>query len=260
MNLYFLSGLPRTGTTLLTCILNQNPNIHATSTSSLLDFLSGVEYVYGEVQQRHNNINQVQIKNIFKSIISSYYSHLEFPYIIDKWRGWTDNIPQIMELIDSNPKLICTYRPVEEIITSFLVLLEQDKNNFVDIELKKLGKKINNRTRAMYLWESGVVGESYHGFKNSLEYKICLYISYDEIVNSPNETLKKVYSYLGIEYYSHMFDSINTFVEDNDSYWKIKNLHNIRSKLQSTSEPPEKYLDDGLINYFKKQNIIFDYV
>ncbi len=40
-NIYFLSGLPRSGSTVLAAILSQNPNIHATSTSNLLDTLVG---------------------------------------------------------------------------------------------------------------------------------------------------------------------------------------------------------------------------
>lgn len=258
--LYFLSGLPRTGTTLLTCILNQNPEIHATSTSSLLDFLSGVEYVYGEVQQRHKNSSEEQLKNIFKSIISSYYSHIKSPYVIDKWRGWMDNIPQIIEMIDDTPKIICTYRPVEEIITSFLVLLEKDKDNFIDLEIKKLGKEVNNYNRAIYLWENGVVGESYHCFKQSLKYKNSLYISYKNLVKNPEETCNKIYNYLGIDLYKHNFNDIQTYVNDNDTYWKIKDLHKIRNQLQLNSATPENYLDDNLINYFKKQNNIFNHV
>lgn len=258
--LYFLSGLPRTGTTLLSCILNQNSSIHATATSSLLDFLSGVDYIYNEVQQRHKNSSEEQLKNIFKSIITSYYSHIKSPYIIDKWRGWMNNIPQIIEIINPNPKIICTYRPIEEIVTSFLSLLEKDKNNFVDIELKKLGKESTNKNRALYLWEDGVIGESYYFFKQSLKYKNCLYLSYKNLIDTPNETLEKIYSYLNIQNYQHNFENIKQYTNDNDSYWQIKDLHKIRTVLEYTSKPPENYLDDSLINYFKKQNNIFDYV
>ena len=39
--LYFLSGLPRSGSTVLAGILNQHPDVHASSTSGLLDMLVG---------------------------------------------------------------------------------------------------------------------------------------------------------------------------------------------------------------------------
>jgi len=259
MKLYFLSGLPRTGTTLLTCILNQNPIVHATSTSGLLDFLSGVNYVYNEVQKRSTEKNLDQLKNIFRGIASSYYSHIQSPVVIDKWRGWMNNIPQIKDIITPDPKIICTYRPVEEIIVSFLRLLENDPNNFVDAELKKLGKQVDNKNRSLYLWNEGVVGESYMFFKESLTYDCCLYISYKDLVHAPAETINKVYEYLNVENYNHNFEDISSVTTDNDVHWGISGLHVIRNMLEYQSEPPEKYLDDSLINYFRQYNSIFDH-
>jgi len=260
MKLYFLSGLPRTGTTLLSSILNQNSNIHSTSTSSLLDFLSGVDYVYNEVQQRHKSADDQQLKNIFKAVVSSYYLHLSKPYIIDKWRGWMNNIPQIQEIITSDPKIICTYRPIEEIITSFLFLLEKDSNNFIDIELKKRKIECNNLNRSMYLWEEGVVGETYKFFEESLKYKNCLYISYNDLVFNSQHTMNRIYDYLEVKNYTHNFKEIKSTSDDNDNYWQLKNLHQIRSEIKYCSPDPKKYLNSELINYFKQYNKIFDYV
>jgi sulfotransferase len=38
---YFLSGLPRSGSTVLAAILNQHPDMHTSSTSGLLDMMFG---------------------------------------------------------------------------------------------------------------------------------------------------------------------------------------------------------------------------
>ena len=38
-NVHFISGMPRSGSTLLCNILNQNPRFHATGTSGVLDLL-----------------------------------------------------------------------------------------------------------------------------------------------------------------------------------------------------------------------------
>ena len=259
MTLHFLSGLPRTGTTLLSCILNQNPLVYATSTSGLLDFLSGVDFVYNEIQKRSTDRNEKQVENIFRAIVSSYYSHIDCPVVIDKWRGWMNNIPQINDIISADPKIICTYRPIEEIVVSFLTLLEKDPNNFVDYELKKLGKEINNKNRSLYLWNEGVVGESYSFFETSLRYDCCLYLSYKNLIEEPKETLEKIYKYLHVDNYDHDFANINSSVTDDDQYWGIKNLHSIRNVIEYKSTPPEKYLDDSLLNYFKQYNRLFDH-
>jgi sulfotransferase len=256
--IYFLSGLPRTGTTVLSSIINQNPNIHCTSTSGLLDLLSGVNYVYNEVAQRSLESNEQQIKNIFKGISDSYYNHIKQDIIIDKWRGWVANIPQIKEIISSSPKIICTYRPIEEIIVSFLHLLEQDPSNFIDKVLKSNNQIVNNSNRAKYLWQNGVVGETYNFFVQSLSYKNeILYISYNELVFKTSDTIKKIYEFLDINIYNHSYTNLNTKILDNDTYWDIKNLHLIRNNVEQELKSPQDYLDDDTIKYFKSFNKIF---
>ena len=56
--LVFLSGLPRSGSTILTSLLNQHPNIHATTTSPVL----GMILNFGN-NWENQVIHQIQDKN-----------------------------------------------------------------------------------------------------------------------------------------------------------------------------------------------------
>jgi len=40
--IHFLSGLPRSGSTVLSSILNQHPQVHSTSTSGLIEIMGAV--------------------------------------------------------------------------------------------------------------------------------------------------------------------------------------------------------------------------
>lgn len=261
MSLYFLSGLPRTGTTLLSNILNENKIIHVTPTSSLLDFLSGVSHVYEQVQKRHIHTNPEQINNIYKSIFNSYYSHIENPIVIDKWRGWISNVKQLKQVTSENPKLIYTYRPIEEIITSFLYLISKDPDNYVDKNLISLGKDISNKNRALFLWENGVVGECYNMLRNYLisdNSADILFLSYSDLIENPEELLNKVYKFLDSSYFNHNFNSISNITNDNDNYWGLKNLHSVRSTLEIEKKDSRDYLDESTIDFFKHKNKIFN--
>lgn len=262
-NIYFLSGLPRTGTTLLSCILNQNSNVHVSSTSGLLDFLAGVNFIHCEVSKRYSFTNQKQIKNIYRSIFHAWYEHIDSPVIIDKWRGWIDNVNQLKEVTGSSPKIIYLYRPIEEIITSFLYLLDKDSNNFVDKELVKIGKKVNNKNRSNYLWEHGVVGESYKMLERYLylnNSEDVLFLKYSDLVHFPNKSLKEIYQFLNIDYFEHNFEKINLKINDNDEYWNIKDLHKIRKKIQIEIKGPENYLSFEDIEFYKKKNSLFEQI
>lgn len=109
------------------------------------------------------------------------------------------------------------------------------------------------------MWNSGVVGETYDMFEASLLYKeqIC-YVSYDDIVNNPNDTIKKIYDYLNLDYFNHKYNKINTNINDNDEYWQIKNLHTIRNKLNFEYKNPYDYMDFQLVEDFKSYNKIFN--
>jgi sulfotransferase len=255
--LFFLSGLPRTGTTVLGNILNQNPDIHVSSTSGLLEFLYHVNEVYLNITDRYIDVDPKQFINVSDSIVKSWYKHVDKKYIIDKWRGWMNNLPQIVEVINNNPKIICTYRPVEEVLVSFIDLLDKDRNNFIDSELTKRNLEITNINRSLFLLNEGVVGETIEFISNTFHKygdKI-LYISYDDIVTDTENTLKKIETYLEIGHYeNYSLTDIDTSVNDNDFYWGIKELHNIRPVVGKKSKDPKEYFDSDFLQYLQSIN------
>jgi len=261
--IYFLSGFPRTGTTLLSCILNQNPEIYVSSTSGLLDFLAGIGNLYHQVSERYDSVNPSQIKNLYKSIFNSWYEHIDSQIILDKWRGWINNINQLQQVTGSVPKIIYTYRPLEEVVTSFLYLIGNDPNNFVDKNMKSMGIEITNENRARYLWEQGVIGESYSMLENYLRQDSnanVLFLSYSELINNSKTCLNLIYNFLELDNFEHDFKNINGSTNENDNHWELKNLHTIRSTIRQEYKDPKKYLTDQAISFFRDKDKIFDFL
>ena len=71
-NIYFLAGLPRSGSTVLAAILNQHPSVHATSTSGLLDILVGTLTAWNSSQTVRASIdkaaNEDEIQRILRIV------------------------------------------------------------------------------------------------------------------------------------------------------------------------------------------------
>jgi sulfotransferase len=84
---FFLAGLPRSGFTLLLNILGQNPGIHVTPTSGILDILvdtrNCVAFKAIPWEEGERTLCQVQ-----RHIMEGYFEHIEKPVCIDKNRGW----------------------------------------------------------------------------------------------------------------------------------------------------------------------------
>jgi sulfotransferase len=95
---YFLSGLPRSGSTLLSSILNQNPKIYSGPGSPVVDLMFGAETFLRKCEQLRAYPNDNFIQTHISSIIKDFYKDIEKEVIIDKSRAWPNNINLIQKL------------------------------------------------------------------------------------------------------------------------------------------------------------------
>ena len=69
---YFLSGLPRSGSTVLAAILNQHPDVHTSSTSGLLDVMFGTFQAWKSSMSAQADANkqagEAEIKRILRNV------------------------------------------------------------------------------------------------------------------------------------------------------------------------------------------------
>ena len=117
---YFLGGLPRSGNTLLSSILNQNPDIKVSSNSFLNIHLYNTYHLkYSE--QYYNFPDSKSLDNLVSSSFDSYYQDWNAKYIIDRgpW-GTPFNLQLLQEYLKNEIKIICTVRDIVEIIASFI--------------------------------------------------------------------------------------------------------------------------------------------
>lgn len=255
---YFLSGLPRTGSTVLSSILNQHPNIHSSETSGLLELLLTTGRGILNARKTYD-IDDVKESNIYRGMIDGYYKHIEKEIIFDKNRGWPSMVLPLKK-IDIDAKIICTIRPIPEIVASYIVLIEKNPNflNFIDENIINKKIQINTFNRAMTIW-GDVLQAPYSTVKEALlkTRKNLLVIQYDDIINNPIEVMNDVHSFIGLErYYGYDFDNIvNNQPEKDEMGWKLKDLHVIRPKLNKISVAPEKILGEELVKYLSQFNL-----
>lgn len=261
-DIFFLSGLPRSGSTLLGSILAQNPAFHVTPTSPLLDLLCYTNESFNKLDEKYTYDSKIISSNVYKGIVKSFYENIKNDYIIDKHRGHPRNVTSLKMFVSPEPKIICTVRPIAEVICSYikLIMKNNDQKNFVDETLmrKNLGLSVENRAKC--LWED-YVSDPYNSMVYGLRNykKNLLMVEYDEIINCPDKVLDLIYDFLGLEKYNyHKFKDIkNSCAEEKDAAWGLNNLHNIRPDLEKQSTPPEMILGSFLTNYYNQFNLIW---
>lgn len=254
---YFMSGLPRSGSTLLTALLNQNPNIHASTNSPLLDTIHYTEeYLLKNSEQYKANPKPECAHKVLSSIPHNYYFNTPENIIVDKSRGWVNQIEHIKDYITKEPKIICPVRDIHDIISSFLYLIQKSSTtSFIDKGLIERNIPITNDNRADYLMSSeGSIGLCYHALSEAYRKgndKYLLLVDYDDLIKNPQQQLNRIYEFLEIPKFTHNFDSVKTKEDEDDSVYQLENMHTVRDKVEKIHRDNTKFLSKYILNKYK---------
>src|SRR6185437_2032870 len=115
---YFLSGLPRSGSTLLSNILAQNQRHYCTHTSGCLDLLFFIRNQWHQIVEHKAHPNDLALMEVLKSTLTAYYKHVDKEVIFDKSRNWMQYIPLIEGILGQKVKMLIMNRSVPDILAS----------------------------------------------------------------------------------------------------------------------------------------------
>lgn len=260
---YFISGLPRSGSTVLRSLLNQNPRFYASPASPVLSTMYAVENHLQQDELFHAHPKPQQAHSIISNIIHQFYSDIDKPVIFDSNRAWTARVPYIENYIGQEAKIICTVRDYDEVLTSFEMLLRrnpyqhgQRRIDFISEQLVKLNIPLTLENRCEYIAsEQGILGQSANaivegiqqGYLNKMHF-----VEYKNLVNSPQETLNSIYEFLGEDSFEHTFDNLENQTREQDlNTYGLADMHNVRPELKSTSPNPTDILPQSILEKCK---------
>ena len=117
MKFHFISGLPRSGSTLTSALLRQNPRFHAGISSPVAGLMDGIIAKVSAGTEMSSMVTQEQRARILKGLFENYYANTEQEVIFDTNRTWTAQLPALMKLFPES-KVICLVRNVSWIMDS----------------------------------------------------------------------------------------------------------------------------------------------
>jgi len=222
---YFITGLPRTGSTLLTSILSQNSDIYAAGNSPVSQMMYDMHISVTEHCDEQFEALGLDGSEHVSNIIKNFYSRTKSKYVFDKCRGWgkKEFIPIIEKYIDPQPKFIVLLRPIIEIFSSFVHLAEN--NQIYD----------QSEYRNILFDNDELIMGSYLSVINLIEnhFDKCLFIFYDEIVNDTKNVIYKIYDFCDIRSeYDHYFTNIKNKYPENDEAYGLLGMHDIRPSIK----------------------------
>lgn len=219
--IFFISGLPRSGSTLLTSLLSENPDIYTSGNSPLCQLMWDTQL------SMNNNCNEQFLSNniaykkskILQSIPITLYEEVKKKYIFDKCRSWTlpDNLEIVKNYINKDFKIIILVRNIENILKSFMFI---DNNK--------------NYEKDLFIEYSDPLMRSLDGVRHCIEHvdkKKYFIINYDSLIFNTKKILEDLYKFLEIPYFDHNLNSIVNRNKENDDVYGIPGLHEVRPEI-----------------------------
>jgi sulfotransferase len=59
-----------------------------------------------------------------------------------------------------------------------------------------------------------------------------LFVKFEDFTKNPDKEMQRVYSYLGVPYFQHDFESVEQITQEDDSVYGIYGDHKIKSKIE----------------------------
>lgn len=259
---FFLAGLPRSGNTLLSSILNQNPDIKVSANSLVSEiFHYGVSLQFSEVFQNFTDYNSLE--SYLRSIFDSYYQNWDAKYIIDRGPWGTENNLNVLEnLFGDDIKIVCTVRDITEILASFIRL----NPKWIDEQLTQqlnTGIRFNNFHKndveikcEILMSPTGQIDKNLCSLSNLLQKQNKKYlhlIEYNDLVENPQSVVEDLYDFLDIPYFYHQFKNLKKFkvndVEYNDNFYGC-NLHYVKPHIEKSEYKVSDILPENVIKKY----------
>jgi len=249
---YFISGLPRSGSTLLSAILKQNPEFYAdiaspveALTGSSIDIVTGAE--------SNLTVTENQRKNLMYGIFEGYYQHIDKPVIFDSSRGWTKKT-NFLKALFPYTKILCPVRDIVSILNSFEVIL--NKNCFYTKQINEKVFSQNIFMRIQEIFEREII--NYYSFLQegyALNPEMIHFIEYENLCKEPEKTMRGVYEFLEKPYYSHDFENLEYSNENFDRACNLKDLHTVKRRVEY--KPPRIILPPEIVKKYNEMNMEF---
>lgn len=246
LRIHFISGLPRSGSTLLAALLRQNPRFHAGMSGPAAGMFATM---LGEMSGRNEFsmfIDDAQRQRVLRGLFENYYADMPQNVVFDTNRAWCTRLPALRQLLPDSRVIACV-RHVGWIIDSIERLVR--KNAFSPSALFNYTPGGTVYTRANGLAGSeGLVGYAYDALKEAFygeDADRLMLVQYETLVRDPTQVMDAIYAFLGEPAFAHDFEHVSYDAEAFDQRAGTPGLHVVRERVaaveRSTLLPPDLF-------------------
>ncbi len=250
---HFISGLPRSGSTLLSAILRQNPRFHASMSSALLPLLNVNLEMMSAGSELSLLLEKEQRPAILRAVADTFCATTsDREVFFDTNRQWCAKMPLLADMYPG-AKVIACVRDVPWVMDSLERMFRK-----TPYETTRLFGQEGDRATVYARMESLIrqnrlVGLSWTALKEAFYGEHSgrlLVVDYELLTRAPSETLRLIYQFIGEPWFEgHDFNNVEYSAEAFDSALGATGLHTVRPEVKF--EPRKTVLPPDLFEKFK---------
>ena len=252
--IHFISGLPRSGSTLFSAILRQNPRFHAGMSSPVGSLFMAMQGATSRRNETADFIDEAQKIELLRAIFSAYFHAIHRDTIVfDTNRAWCSKLPALVRLFPE-ARVICCVRHVPWIMDSIERIIRQNPFELSGIFGFEPTNTVYTRVNRLAT-SDGMVGFAIDALREAFfgeHANRLIVVGYEALTKEPRKTLQHVYEFLGEPWFEHDFDNVEYEAEEFDIALGTPHLHTVRRKVEwierKTVLPPElfnRFLNDA---------------
>ena len=205
--LFFLVAMPRSGNTLFSTIMSQNPEIAATANSITLEIMKDL-FLLKNTDVFQNFPDHKSLDNVLDVVFDTYYKDWSQEIIIDRGPVMTTGNFALMQKHYKRPfKCIVLLRDLMDVLASYMQWYTQNPDSF----LNRLNLKNDEEKLSVIMNKDGAVAKDLEAIKNAYNYPdMCHFVKYDDLVANPEQEFRKIYEFMEEPYYPHYFENLQT--------------------------------------------------
>jgi sulfotransferase len=142
----FITGLPRSGTTLLSTILNQNPDFNASISGPVARFTRAIIEQSSDQGGYRFQCQQEKRKELIKAIFNTYFEEDKVHF--DTNRGYPLMLPLLKDIFPQSKVIVCV-RDIKWILDSFETLIRKNPYNVSGMFSPEENINVYTRTNAL---------------------------------------------------------------------------------------------------------------
>ena len=247
--IHFISGLPRSGSTLLAALLRQNPRFEAGMSGPLAGLFGALLVDMSARNEFSVFIDDAKRERILHGLFDNFYAECTAEVIFDTNRAWCGWMPAIARLFP-DAKVIACVRELQWVLDSIERLIQRNVFSPSSLFNYSAGGTVYTRASAVAA-SDGMVGGPYDALKQACygaQRDRLLLVQYETLASDPAKTMHAIYAFLGEPVFEHDFDHTDYDVTEFDERAGTPGLHTVRDTVKA--EPRETLLPPDLFSRF----------